>query len=74
MSADFALEVTRVVLGVLLVAANFAVWYGVRLERDAAPQETKEKGWRILVRGLAAETAFGALLFVADTTLGVRQI
>ena len=70
---DAALEVTRFILGGLLVAANVAVWYGVWLERETAPPEVQQRGWRILVRGLAAETTIGFLLFAADTSLGLRQ-
>ncbi len=73
MNIGTALEVARFVFGAGLVAANVAVWYGVWLERDSAPKETQNKGWRILVRGLAAETALGFFLFAADTTLGVHQ-
>lgn len=64
---------SRYALAVGLVIANVAVWYGVWLERASAPAETQERGWRILVRGLAAEVALGLLLFAADTGLDVIQ-
>jgi hypothetical protein len=67
------LESVRIVLGIGLVLSNIAVWYGVWLERDSAPQEIKDRGWRLLVRSLAAEAALAFLLLAADTTLGVRQ-
>ena len=73
MNFDTILEIGRFALGFLLVPANFAVWYGVWLERDSAPPEVQQRGWRILVRGLAAETAIGFLVFALDTSIGIRQ-
>jgi hypothetical protein len=73
MNFDAILEISRFVLGAGLVAANVAVWYGVWLERDSAPIEVQHKGWRILVRGLAAETAIGFLVFALDTSISARQ-
>jgi hypothetical protein len=73
MNLDTALEIARFALGVLLRLANVAVWYGVWLERDSAPPGTQQRGWRILIRGLAAETAIGLFLFAVDTSLGIVQ-
>lgn len=73
MNLDTTLEIVRAVLGMGLVLANIAVWYGVWLERDSAPLEEQQRGWRILVRGLAAETALGLFLFAADTSIGLKQ-
>jgi hypothetical protein len=73
MNLDAVLEIARFPLGAGLVAANVAVWFGVWLERDSAAIEVREKGWRILVRGLAAETAIGFFVFALDTSIGIRQ-
>ena len=70
---DDHLKSIRVLLEILVLVSNLAVWYGVYLERDKFPKETQDRGWLLLVRGLAAELAFGAFLFVADTTLSDRQ-
>lgn len=67
------LEITRVVLALLLVVANVFVWRGVVLEGDSYPSETKERGWRMLVRALAAEAALAFILFCIDTTLNLIQ-
>jgi hypothetical protein len=73
MNPDAILEIIRFVLGAALVGANVAVWYGVWLERDSAPKEVQHRGWRILVAGLAAETAIGFVLVAIDTEIGVMQ-
>ncbi len=57
----------------IIIVSNFAVWRGVYLEQKKFSEETQHRGWRMLVRGLALETAFGAFLFAADTTLSDRQ-
>jgi hypothetical protein len=67
------LAITRFVLGALLVVANVMVWYGVYLENDDFPKEKKDKGWRILIRGLAVESTIGFFLLAVDTSLGITQ-
>ena len=67
------IESIRTTLGILLVAANMAVWWGVWLEKDTHDEGTKKKGFRVLVCGLAVETALSALLLCADTLLSMRQ-
>lgn len=67
------LHVARYALGAGLIGANVAVWYGVWLERESAPKDVQERGWRILVRALAAEAAIGVFLFAADTGIDVIQ-
>lgn len=67
------LHVARYALGAGLIGANVAVWYGVWLERESAPKDVQERGWRILVRALAAEAAIGLFLFAADTGIDVMQ-
>jgi hypothetical protein len=54
---DTALEIVRVVLALGIVLSNVAVWRGVYLENDKFPKETRDAGWRLLVKGLAAESA-----------------
>jgi hypothetical protein len=67
------LEYVRGAIGIALLLANVGVWYGVYLERDSAPKEIQDRGWRILVRSLATEAALGFFLFAVDTTIGLRQ-
>ena len=43
MNLDTILETVRAVLGLGLVLANIAVWYGVWLERDSADQKVFER-------------------------------
>jgi hypothetical protein len=73
MNLDAELEIARYVLAATLVFANFAVWYGVWLERDSAPPEEQRRGWRILLFGLAAEIAIGVFMFATDAAINVRQ-
>jgi hypothetical protein len=67
------LEAVRIALGIGLGLSNVAVWWGVYLERDNFPKDIQDRGWRILVRALAAEAALAFALLAVDTTLGVRQ-
>jgi hypothetical protein len=73
MNLDTALEIARISLGIALLLANIAVWYGVWLERDSEPPEVQQRGWRILLLGLAAETAIGLFAFGLDMEIGARQ-
>jgi hypothetical protein len=56
-----------------IVAANIIVWWGVYLEGDKFPEDVKNRGWKILLIGLAAEAAFGFLLPVVDTFISNKQ-
>ena len=67
------LEIARIGLGLGLVLSNIAVWYGVYLEHDRFPKETQDKGWRILLVGLAVEAVLAFILLATDTTIGLRQ-
>jgi len=60
-------------LALILLAANVAVWLGVYWEGEQFSEETKETGWRLLLRGLAIETAVAFLLFTIDTSVQTRS-
>src|SRR5690242_182834 len=66
-------EYARLALAVGLVAANVFVWWGVSLENENFSQETKDRGWRMLVRALAAEALLAFLLVVVDTKISIDQ-
>jgi hypothetical protein len=64
---DSNLDIAKVLLGIGLVLANIAVWRGVYLEQDHFPKDTQDKGWRMLIRGLAAETMIALFSLTIDT-------
>jgi hypothetical protein len=70
---DTLLEISRVALAVGIAVANIGVWKGVALEKDENPKETRDWGWRLLVRSLAAEAFLALSLVVVDTVLTIRQ-
>jgi hypothetical protein len=67
------LEVARIVVAGCIVLANVAVWVGVSLENEKYPKRVQERGWRMLVRALAAEAMLAVLLLVVDTIINVQQ-
>lgn len=73
MTIQSALEIIRIAFGAGLVIANVFVWYGVYLEKEEFPKETQERGWRMLIRALAAEAALAFALLVVDTVISTMQ-
>jgi hypothetical protein len=67
------LDTVRISLGALLVLTNIGVWWGVALESDKNSETDKERGWKLLVRSLAAEAALAFALLAIDTVIGIRQ-
>jgi len=60
-------------LAVILLASNVAVWLGVYWEKESFPEKTRDAGWVMLLRGLAAETAAAFLIFAIDTTIQTKS-
>lgn len=73
MFSDSSLDIISTLLGVCLVLANIAVWRGVYLEHDRFPKEIQDRGWSLLIRGLAAETMIALLSMTIDTISSNRQ-
>jgi hypothetical protein len=65
-------DIARLVLGILIVACNWGVWRGVKLEESFIDWE-KETGRRLLLRSLALEFFFAMVLLVVDTAGSIRQ-
>jgi hypothetical protein len=66
-------EYVRWALILFLVLSNVAVWLGVYLESDQFTKATQQTGWRILLCGLAAETAIGFLIAAVDWRITQEQ-
>ena len=49
-----------------ILLASIAVWGGVYMEDEAFAEKTQKLGWKILLFGLALETAAGMFLFADD--------
>jgi hypothetical protein len=62
----------RIALGLALIGCNIGVWRGVALE-ESHDRFDKEIGKTLLIRSLALEAMFAAMLFVVDTIAGVEQ-
>ena len=62
----------RYALGFALIACNIGVWRGVALE-ESHDRFDKEVGKTLLIRSLALEALFAALLFVVDTAGSIQQ-
>lgn len=62
------LEIAKWVFVVLFVASTIGVIVGVYWEGDkfASDKDKQHRGWLLLLLSLAAETAFGVLIFAAD--------
>lgn len=65
-------DLVRSFLAVALVGCNVGVWYGVKLE-NSSNQVDIERGKSILVRSLALEALFAAILFAVDTKSSLDQ-
>jgi hypothetical protein len=62
----------RYALGIALILCNAGVWRGVALEESLVSWD-RETGKKVLIRSLALEALFAALLFVVDTVASVQQ-
>jgi glutamine synthetase len=60
------LEIAKWVFVVLFVASTIGVIVGVYWEGYKFAKDKQHKGWLLLLKSLAAETAFGVLIFLSD--------
>jgi hypothetical protein len=71
-STDY-LELARLIVFWLFIAANAGVVAGVVLEREKNSHATKENGWWLLVISLGLEIFFSSVTFGIDLEIGRRQ-
>ena len=72
MSAADHWDWARYALGLALILCNIGVWRGVALEESFVDWD-RETGKILLIRSLALEALFAAMLFVVDTVGSLHQ-
>jgi uncharacterized membrane protein YkvI len=61
------IELVKLVLFVLYIAATIGVIAGVYLESDKFSSSIKDRGWKLLIISLVFESLFTVLIFSADS-------
>ncbi len=60
------LEIAKWLFVLFFVASTIGVIVGVYWEGEKFDKTKQHRGWKLLLRSLAAETAFGVLIFLSD--------